>query len=106
MAITPTTSWAKANLAMAITFIPVTWLVVFMRFIVRRKIKAVGADDWLMLAGLVSYCRSRGGVIVCLSGHADALNPDCIHLVLPDGDHSCFLRTWRAGYKPDCSITA
>ncbi|RVX72763.1 hypothetical protein B0A52_04162 [Exophiala mesophila] len=55
MAITPTTSWAKANLAMAITFIPVTWLVVFMRFIVRRKIKAVGADDWLMLAGLIAY---------------------------------------------------
>ncbi|KIV95708.1 hypothetical protein PV10_03330 [Exophiala mesophila] len=55
MAITPTTSWAKANLAMAITFIPLTWLVVTMRFIARRKIKAVGTDDWLMLAGLIAY---------------------------------------------------
>lgn len=65
MAITPTTSWAKANLRVTIAFIPLTWITVITRLMVRRKIKGIGIDDWFMLAGVVSAVNRVLAASIC-----------------------------------------
>lgn len=41
-------------LSVSITFLALSWVFVAVRFAVRYRKRCIGADDWLMAAGLVS----------------------------------------------------
>jgi hypothetical protein len=53
MALTPTGPAMSLLLVSAILLF-FSWVMVILRMTVRIRIKAVGTDDWLMVAGLVS----------------------------------------------------
>ena len=53
MALDPTGPGLTLDLV-SIILLVLSWVVVTARVIVRRSMKALGVDDWMMLSGLVS----------------------------------------------------
>jgi len=53
MAIAPTSSWGKASVILTCVLLPLTWITIAARVLVRRKIKGLGLDDYLMCFSVV-----------------------------------------------------
>ena len=53
MVIAPKSDAGKALVGVTISMLALSWMAVVIRIWVRKWIKALGADDWLMFVGLV-----------------------------------------------------
>ena len=65
MAVVPHTAVGRALVIMTLSMLALSWVTVALRIWVRKFIKGLGVDDWLMAIGLV-----RPGVLIPANIHS------------------------------------